>query len=158
MGEDDTFERWMAVVLKKPWKAHKLEAMLPDQPELVLRLRRALEDAPAGPYRSTVTGRPRKAGPDDQGRPPRDAVVGCRVGASELEAIDLLVEAGIRSTRSDAAAWFIQQGIQANAALVQEVRGTVDEIRRLRERAQRRARERDGQAPDRDTPATEDER
>ncbi len=67
---------------------------------------------------------------------PKDTVVGCRVDAVELDAIDTLVEAGIRSTRSDAASWFIREGINAQQGLLQEVRTTVDEIRRLRAQAQ----------------------
>lgn len=74
------------------------------------------------------------------GRPlPKDTVVGCRVDAVELDAIDTLVEAGIRSTRSDAASWFIREGINAQQSLLHEVRTTVDEIRRLRAQAQAKA-------------------
>jgi hypothetical protein len=146
--QDDPFDRWLQVLRKKPWKAHDLDDLFPEKPEFVLRLRQAMAAAPAASGRPAITGRPRKDGPGSPERLPRDTVVGCRVDATDLEAIDLLVEAGIRPTRSDAAAWFIHQGIRANTALVEEVRGTVDEIRRLRERAQARARERDRVPPD----------
>ena len=69
----------------------------------------------------------------------RDTVISCRVDAGDLAALDMLVEAGIRSTRSDAAQWLIHAGIVANKALFDEVRGTVDEIRRLREQARQAA-------------------
>lgn len=59
-------------------------------------------------------------------------VVACRIDKRDLEAIDALIEAGIRSTRSEAAAWLIHAGIEANKALFEKVEGTVAEIRRLR--------------------------
>jgi ATP-dependent Clp protease ATP-binding subunit ClpA len=64
--------------------------------------------------------------------PPKSNVVACRIDKRDLDAIDALIEAGIRSTRSDAAAWLIHAGIQANKALFEKVDGTVTEIRRLR--------------------------
>ncbi|MBI4493454.1 MAG: hypothetical protein HY690_11755 [Chloroflexi bacterium] len=72
---------------------------------------------------------------------PRDTVVACRVDAADLEAIDMLVEAGLRSSRSDAAAWLIRQGVVAQKALLDEVRDTVAQIRKLREEARKKAGE-----------------
>ncbi len=69
----------------------------------------------------------------------RDNVITCRVDSPDLWAMDMLVEAGIRSTRSDAAQWLIHAGIEANKQLFEEVQGTVAEIRRLRERARQLA-------------------
>lgn len=69
-------------------------------------------------------------------RSPKDNVVTCRVDDQALNAIDALVEAGIRSTRSDAAAWLIGSGIDANREFFVQVYSTVSEIRRLREKAQ----------------------
>ena len=66
----------------------------------------------------------------------RDNVVTFRVDDRDLEAIDALIEAGVRSTRSDAAAWLIHAGIEANRALFERVNDTVEEIRRLRREAQ----------------------
>jgi ATP-dependent Clp protease ATP-binding subunit ClpA len=84
----------------------------------------------------------------------KDNVLTCRVNDQDLGAIDMLVEAGIRQTRSDAAAWLIQAGIAANQPLFRRVRETVDEIRRLRERAQAAARELAGTpAPEAEPPA-----
>jgi ATP-dependent Clp protease ATP-binding subunit ClpA len=84
----------------------------------------------------------------------KDNVLTCRVNVQDLGAIDMLVEAGIRQTRSDAAAWLIQAGIAANQPLFRRVRETVEEIRRLRERAQAAATELAGTpAPEAEPPA-----
>ena len=63
-------------------------------------------------------------------------VVACRVDGNDLEAIDMLVEVGIRATHSDAAAWLIHAGIEANRSVLESVQATVDEIRQLRTKAQ----------------------
>ncbi|HLX56413.1 MAG TPA: Clp protease N-terminal domain-containing protein [Ktedonobacteraceae bacterium] len=63
-------------------------------------------------------------------------VVACRVDGHDLDAIDVLVEVGIRSTRSDAASWLIHAGIEANRAILESVHATVAEIRQLRTKAQ----------------------
>jgi ATP-dependent Clp protease ATP-binding subunit ClpA len=68
--------------------------------------------------------------------PSKSNVVTCRIDGRDLDAVDALVEAGIRSTRSDAAAWLIHAGIEANRQLLEKVYGTVAEIRRLRVVAQ----------------------
>jgi hypothetical protein len=57
------------------------------------------------------------------------------VDTSDLEAIDMLVEAGLRFNRSEAAAWLIHQGVATQKALLDEVRATVAQIRKLREDA-----------------------
>jgi ATP-dependent Clp protease ATP-binding subunit ClpA len=67
---------------------------------------------------------------------PKGNVITCRIGDRDIDAIDALVEAGVRSTRSEAAAWLISAGIDANKALFETVYGTVAEIRRLRVVAQ----------------------
>jgi hypothetical protein len=63
-------------------------------------------------------------------------VITCRVDNRDLDAIDALVEAGIRSTRSDAASWLISAGIDAHHELFERVYATVAEIRNLRAEAQ----------------------
>jgi Arc/MetJ-type ribon-helix-helix transcriptional regulator len=65
----------------------------------------------------------------------KDSVITCRISAADLEAIDALIEAGIRTTRSDAAAWLIRAGLEAHRDLLEKVAATVAEIRRLREQA-----------------------
>src|SRR5205823_1025057 len=67
---------------------------------------------------------------------PKANVITCRVDNRDLDAIDALVEAGIRSTRSDAASWLITAGIDAHRELFERVYATVAEIRNLRAEAQ----------------------
>jgi ATP-dependent Clp protease ATP-binding subunit ClpA len=59
-------------------------------------------------------------------------VVTCRLDDAAVSALDALVEAGVRTTRSDAAAWLIAAGIESHRALFDRVNATVSEIRRLR--------------------------
>jgi Clp amino terminal domain, pathogenicity island component len=72
---------------------------------------------------------------------PKSNVVMCRLDDRALDALDTLIEAGVRSTRSDAAAWLIQEGIEANRALFETISANVAEIRRLREKTQRLAQQ-----------------
>lgn len=60
----------------------------------------------------------------------------CRLDAPTLAAVDALIEAGVRGTRSDAVAWLVQAGIEANSPLLATVQETVAEIRWLRAHAQ----------------------
>jgi ATP-dependent Clp protease ATP-binding subunit ClpA len=76
----------------------------------------------------------------------KDSVITCRIPAGDLEALDALIEAGIRTTRSDAAAWLIHAGIQANLDLFDKVYTTVAEIKRLRDQAQSAARDLESKA------------
>jgi hypothetical protein len=66
---------------------------------------------------------------------PKSNVITCRLDDATLDALDILVEAGVRSTRSDAAAWLIGAGIEAHRPLIARVNTTVQEIRRLRDEA-----------------------
>jgi ATP-dependent Clp protease ATP-binding subunit ClpA len=66
---------------------------------------------------------------------PKNNVVTCRLDDAAVNALDALVEAGIRSTRSDAAAWLISAGIEAHRELFDRVNTTVSEIRKLRQEA-----------------------
>lgn len=63
-------------------------------------------------------------------------VVTCRIDNQDLEALDALIEVGIRSTRSDAASWLIHAGIYANRDILESVYTTVAEMRQLRLKAQ----------------------
>lgn len=72
---------------------------------------------------------------------PKNNVITCRLDDAALGALDALVEAGIRSTRSDAAAWLISAGIEAHRPLFDRVNTTVDEIRKLRLEARDIARQ-----------------
>ena len=93
---------------------------------------RLLESLGAGPERVAhevewVLARP-------QATARRDHVVTCRVDDRTLETLDALVEAGVYSTRSAAAARMIAAGLEANHELLEKVRAAVAEIRRVRER------------------------
>ena len=68
---------------------------------------------------------------------PKNNVVTCRLDDAAVNALDALVEAGVRSTRSDAAAWLISAGIEARRELFDRVNATVSEIRKLRQEARR---------------------
>jgi ATP-dependent Clp protease ATP-binding subunit ClpA len=72
---------------------------------------------------------------------PKSNVITCRLDDATLNALDILVEAGVRSTRSDAAAWLIGAGIEAHRPLIVRVTATVEEIRRLRDEARAIANE-----------------
>ncbi|MGH2485797.1 MAG: Clp protease N-terminal domain-containing protein, partial [Ktedonobacterales bacterium] len=65
----------------------------------------------------------------------KNNVVTCRLDDAALSALDALVEAGVRTTRSDAAAWLIASGIETHRAVFESVNATVSEIRRLRRKA-----------------------
>ena len=82
-------------------------------------------------------GRRSSSAADGEAAPlPKDNVITCRIDDRDLGALDALVEAGIRSTRSDAAAWLIHAGIESHRELFDKVYATVEEIRELRRRAQ----------------------
>lgn len=72
-------------------------------------------------------------------RSSKDNVVACRLDDDALAALDALVEAGVRGTRSEAAAWLINAGLQLHQPLLDDVAGTVSEIRRLKAEARLKA-------------------
>ncbi len=67
----------------------------------------------------------------------RGNVVMTRLGDEDLQQIDALVEVEAFKSRSEAAAFFIKEGIQARKDLFQTVMPTVDKIRELKEQAKR---------------------
>jgi len=69
----------------------------------------------------------------------KNNVVTCRLSDSDLDALDALVDVGVRSTRSDAASWLIHAGVEANQPLFERIYATVAEIRRLRATASKYA-------------------
>lgn len=99
---------------------------------------------------AVATDRVMRAEPGAAGNGPKTNVVTCRLDDRTLDAVDALVEAGIRPTRSDAAAWLIATGLEANRSLIDRVYATVTEIRRLRQEARSLAHE---AAPDAEPPA-----
>lgn len=84
-------------------------------------------------------------------------VIACRLDDRDLDAVDALVEAGIRTTRSDAASWLIRAGIEAHRPLFERVYATVGEIRQLRAEAQKIAQEVTGEAAPAEPSAGEQE-
>ena len=88
---------------------------------------------------------------------PKNNVVTCRLDDAAVSALDALVEAGIRSTRSDAAAWLISAGIEAHRELFDRVNTTVNEIRKLRLEARDIARQVTQGTSDDGTPDPDDD-
>ena len=86
---------------------------------------------------------------------PKNNVVTCRLDDAAVNALDALVEAGIRSTRSDAAAWLIGAGIEAHRELFDRVNTTVNEIRKLRLEARNIAQQVRRDAAEKEPPASD---
>ena len=63
----------------------------------------------------------------------RGNVITVRVDDKALEAIDALISAGVFKTRSEAAAYLIDEGISAKAAVFDEVNATARRINELRD-------------------------
>jgi ATP-dependent Clp protease ATP-binding subunit ClpA len=63
-------------------------------------------------------------------------VITCRLTDRDLAALDALIEAGIRTSRSEAASWLISAGIDAHKDLFDKLHATIDQIRQLRADAQ----------------------
>jgi Arc/MetJ-type ribon-helix-helix transcriptional regulator len=67
----------------------------------------------------------------------RGNVVMTRLSDEDLKQIDALVEVEAFKSRSEAAAFFIKEGIQARKDLFQTVMPTVEKIRELKEQAKK---------------------
>ncbi len=67
----------------------------------------------------------------------RSNVVMTRLNDEDLTQIDALVEVEAFKSRSEAAAFFIKEGIQARKDVFQKVMPTVDKIRELKEQAKK---------------------
>jgi len=67
----------------------------------------------------------------------RGNVVMTRLDDADLKQIDALVEVEAFKSRSEAAAFFIRQGIQAREDLFEKVMPTVEKIRQLKEHAKK---------------------
>jgi ankyrin repeat protein len=63
----------------------------------------------------------------------RSTVISVRVDAEALEAIDLLVQAGLAGSRSDAAAQLISRGVGASASLLEGARRVATELQALKQ-------------------------
>jgi len=67
----------------------------------------------------------------------RSNVVMTRLNDEDLVKIDALVEVEVFKSRSEAAAFFIKEGIQSRKDLFQKVMPTVDRIRELKDQAKK---------------------
>ena len=67
----------------------------------------------------------------------RGNVVMTRLGDEDLTKMDALVEVDVFKSRSEAAAFFIKEGIQARKDIVEKVMPTVDKIRELKNQAKK---------------------
>jgi len=67
----------------------------------------------------------------------RSNVVMTRLNDDDLRQIDALVEVEVFNSRSEAAAFFIKEGMQVREDLFQKVMSTVDKIRALKEQARK---------------------
>jgi len=65
----------------------------------------------------------------------RSNVVMTRLNDDDLKKIDALVEVEAFKSRSEAAAFFIQEGVQARKDLFEKVMPTVEKIKELKEQA-----------------------
>jgi Arc/MetJ-type ribon-helix-helix transcriptional regulator len=63
----------------------------------------------------------------------RDTTVLLRLSESASDALDTLVSAGVFKSRSEAAAFLIDEGIKAQAPLFQRIQDKLSEIERLRD-------------------------
>lgn len=63
--------------------------------------------------------------------PPRSNVVASRIHDEGLRVVDMLVEAGLFSTRSEAVAYLVTEGIKARKDVVDQVSGALGEIREI---------------------------
>lgn len=62
----------------------------------------------------------------------RDNVVMVRVHKDILHQLDMLVDAEITRSRSESAAFLISEGVKANQALFDKIKGVTDQIEKLR--------------------------
>ncbi len=66
----------------------------------------------------------------------RSNVVASRIGDEELRSIDLLVEAGLFETRSEAVAYLVREGVKAHKDILGKVTQALEDIRKLRTEAE----------------------
>ena len=78
---------------------------------------------PIPPMHSTSTGRAN--------------VVASRIGDEDIRLIDMLIEAGVFSTHSEAVAYLVNEGIKARRDTFEKVSTSLEEIRKTRKEAER---------------------
>jgi hypothetical protein len=70
----------------------------------------------------------------------RDNVVMVRINDEALTHLDMLIEAEVTKSRSESAAFLINEGIQANQALFERISAITQQIAELREQLRREVR------------------
>lgn len=66
----------------------------------------------------------------------RSNVVASRIGDEELRSIDMMVEAGLFETRSEAVAYLVSEGVKARKDVLDKVSSALEDIRKLRKEAE----------------------
>lgn len=66
----------------------------------------------------------------------RSNVVASRIGDEELRLIDMMIEAGLFSTRSEAVAYLVAEGVKARKDIFDRVSSALDEIRKIKRKAE----------------------
>ncbi|MCW4026670.1 MAG: ribbon-helix-helix domain-containing protein [Candidatus Bathyarchaeota archaeon] len=66
----------------------------------------------------------------------RSNVVASRIGNEELRLIDMLTEAGVFGTRSEAVAYLVREGINARQDVLDKVSSSLEDIRKIRKEAE----------------------
>lgn len=91
----------------------------------------------------------------------RSNVIASRLGDEELQSIDMLIEAQLFTTRSEAVAYFVSEGIKARQDVLDKVSSALGEIRRIRNEAEEhveRLKEEIGFAEHKDIDKTEEQK
>ncbi len=70
----------------------------------------------------------------------RTNVVASRVGTEQLQVIDMLIEAGVFGTRSEAVAYLVNEGMKARQDILDKVSSALNEIRGIRKKAEEHVR------------------
>jgi len=70
--------------------------------------------------------------------PPRSNVVASRIDDEGLRVVDMLVEAGLFNTRSEAVAYLVTEGIKARKDVIKEVSAALGEIREIARQKEQR--------------------
>jgi Arc/MetJ-type ribon-helix-helix transcriptional regulator len=70
----------------------------------------------------------------------RTNVVASRIGTEQLQVIDMLIEAGVFGTRSEAVAYLVNEGMKARQDILNKVSSALKEIRGIRRKAEEQVR------------------
>lgn len=90
----------------------------------------------------------------------RANVVASRLGDEELKLIDMLIEARLFNTRSEAVAYLVSEGIKARQDVFDKVSSSLEEIRKIRKEAEEhvsKLKEKVGIAESKESEETEEE-